>query len=176
MQGLSGMARNNSSIKASGLEINILDELGLNREEAVFKSRTQALTDPKTYASDRDKMFTMLKTEVANAYEKTKADLEHSGLSLMEVQKLAIDAASNTRRTLGAMMETRFPSGSTELNIQTNAKNAFEGMVGAPTAPAAPRRRAAPRKKAAAPQIVVVAAPAAAPAVKARKPRAKKKA
>ena len=149
MQGLSGMARNNSSIKASGLEINILDELGLNREEAVFKSRTQALTDPKTYAADRDKMFTMLKNEVANAYEKTKSDLENSGLSLMEVQKLAIDAASNTRRTLGAIMETRFPSGSTELNIQTNAKNAFEGMVGAPTA-AAPRRRAAPRKKAAA--------------------------
>ena len=81
----------------------------------------------------------------------TKDSLAGSGLRQVDIQKLAISAADNTYATLNAIMETEFPSGSTELNIQTEAKDKFPGMVSAPTAPAAaPRRRAAPRKKAAA--------------------------
>ena len=77
--------------------------------------------------------------------------LAKSGLGLADVQRLAINAANNTYATLNAILQTQFPSGSTELNIQTEAKDKFPGMVSAPTAPAAaPRRRAAPRKKAAA--------------------------
>ena len=152
MAGLVNMTRSiaSSSVRSGGFgDLNILDELGLNREEAVFRSRTQALTNPTQYAADRESMFGSMKTEVAKSYAETKTALAKSGLGMADVQRLAINAANNTYATLNAVLQTRFPSGSTELNIQTEAKNAFEGMVGAPTA-AAPRRRAAPRKKAAA--------------------------
>ena len=149
--GLSGMTRSLATVKATGFDIDILSELGLNREEKIFKSRTKALTDPKTYASDRERMFTEMKAEVQKTYSMTKDSLTGSGLRQVDIQKLAISAADNTYATLNAIMETEFPSGSTELNIQTEAKDKFPGMVSAPTAPAAaPRRRAAPRKKAAA--------------------------
>lgn len=153
MAGLVNMTRSvaSSNVRANGFDINILDELGLNRQEAVFRSRTQALTDPKQYAVDREAMFGSMKTEVAKSYSETKAALAKSGLGMVDVQRLAIDAANNTYATLNAVLETRFPSGSTELSVQTEAKDKFPGMVSAPTAPAAaPRRRAAPRKKAAA--------------------------
>ena len=149
--GLSGMTRSLATVKATGFDIDILSELGLNREEKIFKSRTKALTDPKTYASDREKMFAEMKAEVQKTYSMTKDSLAGSGLRQVDIQKLAISAADNTYATLNAIMETEFPSGSTELNIQTEAKDKFPGMVSAPTAPAAaPRRHAAPRKKAAA--------------------------
>ena len=144
-----GLAGNIRSVTSSAPpirlgDINILDELGLNRQEAVFKSRTQALTDPKQYAADRDAYFSNMKGEVAASYAQTKAALAKSGLGMVDVQRLAINAANNTYATLNAILETQFPSGSTELSVQTEAKDKFPGMVSAPTA--APRRRAAPRK------------------------------
>ena len=69
------MTHNLSSVKASGFDINILDELGLNREEAVFKSRTQALTNPTQYAADREAMFGAMKVEVSKSYAETKGAL-----------------------------------------------------------------------------------------------------
>ena len=70
-----------------------------------------------------------------------------SGLPAIDVQRLAINAANNTYMTLNAIMQTEFPSGSTELNVQTFAKDQFPGMVTAPaTSSRAPRR--APRRKA----------------------------
>ena len=143
-----GLAGNIRSVASVALpttgDINILDELGLNRQEAVFKSRTQALTDPKQYAADRDAYFSNMKGEVADSYTRTKTALAKSGLGIIDVQRLAINAANNTYATLNAILETQFPSGSTELSVQTEAKDKFPGMVSAPTA--APRRRAAPRK------------------------------
>jgi len=143
-QGLQQVVQNASTPANAGFQINILDELGLNRQEAVFKSRTMALTDPKKYAAERESYFTGMKTEVAKSYADTKAALDKSGLGMADVQRLAINAANNTYATLNAILETQFPSGSTELSVQTEAKDKFPGMVSAPAA--APRRRAAPRK------------------------------
>ena len=146
MSGLVGNISSLANVKATGFDINILDELGINREEKIFKSRTTALTDPTTYASEREKMFKQLKAQVSDSYEKTKSSLADSGLRQVDVQRLAINAANNTYTTLNAIMQTEFPSGSTELNVQTLAKDAFPGMVSAPTSSRAPRR--APRRKA----------------------------
>ena len=146
--GLVNMTRSVASVKATGFDINILDELGINREEKIFKSRTKALTDPTTYAKEREAMFGGMKDEVQKSYRQTKAHLADSGLSVIDVQRLAINAANNTYMyaTLNAIMQTEFPSGSTELNVQTIAKDKFPGMVTAPTSSRAPRR--APRRKA----------------------------
>ncbi len=140
------MTRSVANVKATGFDINILDELGINREEKIFKSRTTALTDPTTYANDREKMFKQLKAQVEDTYQKTKDSLIDSGLRQVDIQRLAINAANNTYATLDAIMQTEFPSGSTELNVQTLAKDKFPGMVTAPTSSRAPRR--APRRKA----------------------------
>ena len=134
------------SRKATGFDINILDELGINREEKIFKSRTMALTNPTQYAKDREAMFGGMKDEVQKSYTQTKESLADSGLPAIDVQRLAINAANNTYATLNAIMQTEFPSGSTELNVQTIAKDKFPGMVTAPTSSRAPRR--APRRKA----------------------------
>ena len=114
----------------------------------MFKSRIMALADPKKYmyAAERESMFNEMKDEVQKSYTLTKGSLVASGLPAMDVQRLAITSASNTFATLNAILETQFPSGSTELNVQTSAKDAFPGMVTAPTSSRAPRR--APRRKA----------------------------
>ena len=135
-----------ASVKATGFDINILDELGINREEKIFKSRTKALTDPTTYAKEREAMFGGMKDEVQKSYRQTKEALADSGLRLIDIQQLAINAANNTYATMNAIVQTEFPSGSTELNVQTIAKDKFPGMVTAPTSSRAPRR--APRRKA----------------------------
>ena len=135
-----------SPSSAAGNVINILDELGLNRQQKVFESRTMALTRPTDYANARDIRFGEMTKAVQGVYDSTMKGLEKSGLPRLQVQQLAVQASASAYATQNAIFETDFPSGSTELNVQTVAKDAFPGMVSAPAAPRAPRR--APRRKA----------------------------
>jgi hypothetical protein len=149
-QGLQQVIQNASIPSNAGFQINILDELGLNRQQKVFQSRTMALTKPADYASARDKRFAAMAHAVEDVYDSTMKGLERSGLPRHQVQQLAVQASASAYATQNAIFETDFPSGSTELNVQTAAKDAFPGMVSAPSARAprrAPRKRATKKKK-----------------------------
>ena len=143
--GLAAALHSVSSPSNAGFQINILDELGLNRQQKVFESRTMALTKPIDYAGARDRRFVAMADAVEAVYDSTMKGLEKSGLPRHQVQQLAVQASASAYATQNAIFETDFPSGSTELNVQTFAKSAFPGMVSAPAAPRAPRR--APRKR-----------------------------
>jgi len=59
-QGLTSMVGNASSVSSAvkkGIEINILDELGITGRQTAFNMRTLALSKPEVYAQEREKRF-----------------------------------------------------------------------------------------------------------------------
>ena len=132
---------------ATGSKINILDELGITRQKKNFSQRTLALTDPEQYNRDRDRQFDKLAHEVENVYKTTMNGLRGSGLSSVEIQQMAIQAAASTYDTQHSILETDFPSGSTLVALQSEAKDSFPGMLTAPTVTAPAPRRAPARKR-----------------------------
>lgn len=147
MSGLAHMAASYTVPTATGSKINILDELGITRQKKIFSQRTLALTDPEQYNRDRDRQFDKLATEVENVYKTTMAGLRGSGLSSVEIQQMAIQAAASTYDTQHSILETDFPSGSTLVALQSEAKDSFPGMLTAPTVTAPAPRRAPARKR-----------------------------
>jgi len=132
---------------ATGSKINILDELGITRQQKIFTQRTLALTDPEKYSQDRDRQFNKLASEVDSVYKNTMAGLRGSGLSSVEIQQMAIQAASDTYDTQHAILETDFPSGSTIVALQAEAKDSFPGMLTAPTISSPAKRKPATKKR-----------------------------
>ena len=150
MSGLARMTASYSVPAATGSKINILDELGITRQQKIFSQRTLALTDPEQYQQNRDRQYNKMASEVDNVYKTTLAELKGSGLSSVEIQQMAIQAAASTYNTQNVILETDFPSGSTIVALQAESKDSFPGMLEAPriTAAVAAKRRAAPRKRA----------------------------
>lgn len=147
MSGLAHMAASYTVPTATGSKINILDELGITRQKKIFSQRTLALVDPEQYNRDRDRQFDRLSIEVDNAYKTTMAGLRGSGLSSVEIQQMAIQAAASTYDTQHAILETDFPSGSTLVALQSEAKDSFPGMLSTPTITTPVPRRAPARKR-----------------------------
>ena len=75
------------------------------------------------------------------------AGLRGSGLSSVEIQQMAIQAAASTYDTQHAILETDFPSGSTLVALQSEAKDSFPGMLSTPAITTPVPRRAPARKR-----------------------------
>ena len=150
MSGLAHMAASYTVPTATGSRINILDELGITRQQKIFAQRTLALVDPEVYQERRNKQFNRMAGEVESVYKTTMEGLRGSGLSSVDIQQMAIQAASSTYDTQHAILETDFPSGSTIVALQAEAKDSFPGMLTAPTItpprPSANRRQSANRQ------------------------------
>ena len=109
MSGLANMTANFTTPTATGSRINILDELGITRQKKIFSQRTLALVDPEQYQRDRNKQFTRMEREVEDIYKTTMSDLKKSGLSAIEIQQMAIQAAMSVHQTQNAILETEYP-------------------------------------------------------------------
>ena len=161
------------TIRPSGANIDIVKDLGLDHIQRVYERRIHAVAAPTDYNKERKSAWANLTAAVAKAYKDTdeNRDLIASSISTVQRQQLAVDAAKMVFTTQSAILESDFPSGSQAIALESSARDNFPGLMNkAPRTRAAPRRKAAPKA-----QIVVVAAPAAAPAAaKARKPRARK--
>ena len=144
--GLAGVVEEHGteSVK-KGIEINILDELGITGRQTAFTQRTLALSDPAKYADERGKRFNELTKRVASAYEKVRGELSKSGLPINEVLRLSSQAAENIYDTENAILETQLPSGSNEAAMQAAGKKSFPGMI---AQSAKPRAKRAAKKKA----------------------------
>ena len=152
MSGLANMTANFAAPTATGSRINILDELGITRQKKIFSQRTLALVDPALYQYNRNKQFTKMEEEVEEIYKATMSNLKKSGLSAIEIQQMAIQAAMSVHQTQNAILETEYPSNSTSVALQAGAADSFPGMLSAPEILAASppaKRKAAKRKPAA---------------------------
>ena len=152
MSGLARMTQTLSVPVATGVvNIDINRELGLTQAKLVFDQRTRALVDPNGYKTDRNAQFTLMTTAVQKSYADTFNALRTSGMSTLEMQQHAINAAATTKAVQEGILESLFPSGSTAVAMQADGVRAgqYEGMLTAPSASMtsrAPRR--APRRKA----------------------------
>jgi hypothetical protein len=146
--GLTGTVEaNTTSAVKKGIEINILDELGITGRQTAFTQRTLALSDPAQYAKEREGRFTELTNRVAKTYEKVREELSKSGLPINEVLRLSSQAAKNVYDTENAILETQFPSGSNDAAMQAAEKKSFPGMIAQAAPRRAPAKRRATKKK-----------------------------
>ena len=130
-----------------GIEINILDELGITGRQTAFNMRTLALSKPEKYAEEREKRFVILAKTVEDTYDKVRKELSQSGLPINEVLRLASEASKNAYITENAILETQFPSGSNDAAMQSAGRSAFPGMLARPQVRRAPAKRRATKKK-----------------------------
>ena len=143
--GLARMTQTLSVPRANGVDIDILDELGITHAQNLFTQRTLALTAPQVYHDNRNAKFKELTDSVKGVYAKTIASLNNSGLPSVQIHQLAINAAASTYATENAILEASFPSGSTAVAMQSAANTSFKGMLDTPAiSRRAPRR--APRR------------------------------
>ena len=142
------------AIRPSGAPIDIVKDLGLDHMQRMYERRVQAVAAPADYNRERKKAWTKLSDAVAKAFKDTDEDVEllRSGISTVERQKLAVDAAKMVYAVQSAIIESDFPSGSQAFALEASAGSALGNLPGLKatprrTAPRAPRKRAAAKKK-----------------------------
>ena len=151
MPGLVSYTQSLAVPSATGSKIDINRELGLTQAKLVFDQRTKALVHPETYKDERNQQFDKMTAAVEKTYDDVCNQLYASGMSRMQAQQFAINAAAATKAVQEGILESLFPSGSTAVAMQAEGVRAgqFTGMLTAPSASMsgrAPRR--APRRKA----------------------------
>ena len=152
MSGLARMTQTLAVPVATGVvQMDINRELGLTQAKLIFDQRTRALVDPSGYKTDRNAQFAKMTTAVQKSYADTFNDLRTSGMTTIEMQQNAINAAAATKAVQENILESMFPSGSTAVAMQAGGVQAgqFTGMLSAPSASMSSRApRRAPRRKA----------------------------
>ena len=151
MPGLVSYTQSLAVPSATGNDIDISRELGLTQAKLVFDQRTKALVHPETYKVERNQQFDKMTAAVAKTYEEVCNQLYASGMSRMQAQQFAINAAAATKAVQEGILESLFPSGSTAVAMQAEGVRAgqFTGMLTAPSAAMSSRApRRAPRRKA----------------------------
>ena len=151
MAGLARMTQTLSIPSATGTSLDIVRELGLTQARLQFDQRTKALVHPDTYKNERNVQFDKMITAVKKTYNEVLQELVSSGLTKLQVQQLAINAAAATKAAQEGILESLFPSGSTAVAMQAEGVRAgqFTGMLSAPSAAMSSRApRRAPRRKA----------------------------
>ena len=153
MSGLARMTQTLAVPVATGVvQMDINRELGLTQAKLIFDQRTRALVDPNGYKNDRNAQFTLMTTAVAKSYADTFNALRTSGMSTLEMQQHAINAAATTKSVQENILESMLPSGSTAVAMQAEGVRSgkFTGMLSAPSAAMssrAPRRKATRKRK-----------------------------
>ena len=114
MSGLARMTQTLAVPVATGVvNIDVNRELGLTQAKLVFDQRTRALVDPTGYKNDRNTHFAKMTTAASKSYAYTFNDLRTSGMTTLEMQQHAINAAATKKSVQGNILESMFPSGST---------------------------------------------------------------
>jgi hypothetical protein len=151
MPGLVSYTQSLAVPSATGTKLDIARELGLTQAQLQFDQRTKALVHPDDYKNERNVQFQKMIAAVQNTYDEVGAELKTSGLPMLHIQQLAINAAAATKAVQEGILESLFPSGSTAVAMQADGVRAgqFTGMLSAPSAAMSSRApRRAPRRKA----------------------------
>ena len=151
MPGLVSYTQSLAVPSATGSKIDINRELGLTQAKLVFDQRTKALVHPEAYKVERNQQFDKMTVAVEKTYDDVCNQLYASGMSRMQAQQFAINAAAATKAVQEGILESLFPSGSTAVAMQAEGVRAgqFTGMLTAPSASMSSRApRRAPRRKA----------------------------
>ena len=133
-------------------------ELGLELEQSQYKTRLEALSNPKAYAAKRQTAFDEMIGHIKQSYEDAFKGFIKAGMPTDMAKNAALSAANNEKLVRRQVIETQFPTGANFIGDMANIKSEggsvmnFTGGAQAPARRAPARRRAAPRKKRAAPR------------------------
>ena len=138
------------TIRPSGANINILEDLGILHSQKVYERRVQAVSAPGPYNTARKTEWDKLAAAVKASYDTTvnNPELATAGIPLVQRQELAINAAKMTYATQSAILEANFPSGAQAIALNASSRGHFPGMLEASSREAPRTRRAPVRRKA----------------------------
>ena len=133
----------------AGGAISASTQLGMDFQMNQYLRRTEALTDPKTYAAKREIAFKTMMGGVNTKFAETLNTYLGTGMPPEMAKQFALQAADNERRIREQVFEVDFPSGANVLEqgrsiAIANTKN-FPGGMPARRAPA--RRRPSARRR-----------------------------
>ena len=135
-------------------KIDPIRELGMDLEQKQYKTRLEALTDPKAYATKRETAYDEMIAHVRKSYDDAYKGFLAAGMGTDMAKQFALQAANNEKLTRRQVIEVQFPTNANMLGQQATIRNTAGSVAnfagGQSAAPA--RRRAAPRKKRAAPK------------------------
>ena len=119
--------------------------LGLDFQAKQYESRREALLDPKTYATNRERAFADMKTAINTKHNDAIRHYMGAGMPPEMAKKFALQAAANESSIQQQVFELNFPSGANvlELNTQVAKQNSKIPGFGA----AQPKRRAPARRR-----------------------------
>ena len=119
--------------------------LGLDFQAKQYANRREALLDPKTYATNRERAFADMKTAINTKHKDAITNYMGAGMPPEMAKKFALQAAANESSIQQQVFELNFPSGANvlELNTQVAKQNSKIPGFGA----AQPKRRAPARRR-----------------------------
>ena len=125
-------------------------QLGMEFTQKQYENRVKALTEPKTYATDRAAGFKKVKDAVNDKFIKSLDTYLKTGMPPEMAKKFALQAAANEKAIQMQIFEVDFPSGANVLEqgrsiALANTANYEGGMPARRRAPT--RRRPARRRR-----------------------------
>ena len=138
-------------------QFDITKALGLEREQKAYATRLKALTDPATYAADRNTKWTAMTTDVKKYFEDTVAYLSEAGFGWDEAKEEAKKLTAEMAKIERMKLELVFPTNANVIGVQAAVRDAYAGsfnpaeLTAAANSAghidaAAPAKKRAPRK------------------------------
>ena len=152
MSGIAGLisAASDADILNASLALGKIDpirELGLDLEMNRYKTRLEALTDPKAYATKRETAFDEMIVQVRKSYDDAYKGFITAGMSTDMAKGFALQAANNEKLTRRQVIETRFPTNANMIGEMADIKAATGSVVNFAGGQAAARRAPAARRR-----------------------------
>jgi hypothetical protein len=127
-------------------KVDPIRELGMDLEQKQYKTRLEALTDPKAYAAKRETAFDDMIVQVRKSYDDAYKGFLGAGMGTDMAKQFALQAANNEKLTRRQVIESMFPTNANMIGDMSTIRSTAGSVMNFEGA-AAPRRRAAPRKK-----------------------------
>ena len=152
MSGIAGLlsGASEADMLAASLAFGKIDpirELGLDLEMAQYKTRLEALTDPKAYAAKRETAFDEMIVQVRKSFDDAYRGFLGAGMGTDLAKQFALQAANNEKVTRRQVIETMYPTSANMIGDMATIK-AATGSVANFAGGQAAARRAAPRRRA----------------------------
>ena len=123
-------AANLASKTTSRQNYDISKSLGLDREQKAYKSRLDALTDPKTYSANREAKWNDMVKDVKAYFDKTVIYLDAAGFGWDEAKEKAKELTAEMAKIERMKLELVFPTGANIIGAQATVNTAFSGEDG----------------------------------------------
>jgi hypothetical protein len=108
-------------------QFDITKSLGLEREQKAYATRLTALTDPATYAANRNNKWTAMTAAVKQYFEDTVTYLSEAGFGWDEAKEEAKKLTAEMAKIERMKLELVFPTNANVIGVQAAVRNAYAG-------------------------------------------------